>query len=93
MAISMTLQVVGVHYFAPIDKIPLVEVMPHKGVSAETLEAAVALGQKQGKYVVVTKDSPGFFTTRCLGTGIAEVIFSNSIFCKFFRCSDSFKKM
>lgn len=65
--------VVGVHYFAPIDKSQFLEVIPHSGTSTEAIATVVNFGIKQGKFVVVVKDSPGFFTVRCLGVLISEV--------------------
>lgn len=58
---------VGMHYFSPVPKMPLIEIIPHAGTSKETLAAAYAMGLKQGKTPIVVKDVPGFFVNRCLG--------------------------
>lgn len=65
---------VGMHYFSPVDKMPLLEVIPHKGTSKQVIAAAVDVGIKQGKTVVVVGDVPGFFVNRCLGPTIAETV-------------------
>ncbi len=42
-------QVIGLHFFSPVEKMPLVEVIPHAGTSEETIATTVALAKKQGK--------------------------------------------
>lgn len=56
-------QVIGLHYFSPVDKMPLVEVIPHAGTSEETIATTVALAHKQGKTAIVVGDSAGFTST------------------------------
>ncbi|HVG92964.1 MAG TPA: 3-hydroxyacyl-CoA dehydrogenase family protein [Planctomycetota bacterium] len=57
-------RVVGMHFFNPVHLKPLLEIVRAEGTSAEALEAAVGVGKRMGKTVVVVKDSPGFATSR-----------------------------
>lgn len=59
-------RVVGLHFFNPVVKMPLVEIIPGESTSLETVARAIALSQKLGKYPVVVKDSPGFLVNRLL---------------------------
>jgi len=64
--------VVGMHFFSPVAKMPLLEVIRHPGTSEETLATIVELGRTMGKTVIVVGDGPGFFTSRVLGTMLNE---------------------
>src|SRR3954465_3962081 len=65
-------RVVGMHFFSPVAKMPLLEVIRHPGTSEETLATTVAVGRTMGKTVIVVGDGPGFFTSRVLGAMLNE---------------------
>lgn len=66
--------VIGLHYFSPVEKMPLVEVIPHLNTSSETLVTIVALARSQGKTPIVVADKPGFYVNRILAPYINEAM-------------------
>jgi len=55
---------IGMHFFNPVHKMKLLEVVRALETSAETLSAVVEVGKRMGKEVVVVKEAPGFITSR-----------------------------
>jgi 3-hydroxyacyl-CoA dehydrogenase/enoyl-CoA hydratase/3-hydroxybutyryl-CoA epimerase len=64
--------VVGMHYFSPVHKMPLLEVIRTKATADEVVATAVAVGKRQGKTVIVVNDGVGFYTSRLLGPYMNE---------------------
>ena len=64
----------GMHFFSPVERMPLVELIPHAGTAAETTRRAAALGRRLGKVPVVVGDAPGFMTSRVYARWLAEGI-------------------
>ncbi|MGM0481125.1 MAG: fatty acid oxidation complex subunit alpha FadJ [Pseudomonadota bacterium] len=64
--------VIGLHYFSPVDKMPLAEIITHQGTSDKTIATTVALARKQGKTPIVVKDGAGFFVNRILAPYMNE---------------------
>jgi 3-hydroxyacyl-CoA dehydrogenase/enoyl-CoA hydratase/3-hydroxybutyryl-CoA epimerase/enoyl-CoA isomerase len=56
----------GMHFFNPVNKMPLVEVIRGKDTSNETVAAVVAYAAKMGKSPIVVNDCPGFYVNRVL---------------------------
>ena len=67
-------RIVGMHFFSPVHRMPLVEVVrPDKG-DPKALARVVAEAQAMGKTAIVVRDTPGFYTTRVLGFMLAEAM-------------------
>lgn len=64
--------IIGMHYFSPVEKMPLLEVIKHTGTAEETIATCVRFGKAQGKTVIVVKDVAGFFVNRILFPYINE---------------------
>lgn len=65
----------GMHFFSPVHKMPLVEVIRGEKTSDETIATVFELSKKMGKMPVVVKDGPGFLVNRLLLPYMAEAAF------------------
>ena len=65
-------RVVGMHFFSPVHKMPLLEVIVTAETRSEATVTAVAYGRTLGKTVIVVNDGPGFYTTRILAAYMNE---------------------
>ena len=65
-------RVVGMHFFSPVHKMPLLEVIVTPETSADTTATVVAYGRSLGKTVIVVQDGPGFYVNRILAPYINE---------------------
>lgn len=63
---------IGIHFFSPVDKMQLVEIIVGKRTSQETLAKAMDYVKQIRKTPIVVNDSRGFYTSRCFGTYVGE---------------------
>jgi len=63
---------IGIHYFSPVERMPLVEIIMGKETSQETLAKTMDYVQKIKKTPIVVNDSRGFYTSRVFGTYTGE---------------------
>ena len=63
---------IGIHFFSPVDKMQLVEIIKGKETDDETVARAYDYVQALGKFPIVVNDSRGFFTSRVFGTFVME---------------------
>ncbi|MEM8901039.1 MAG: 3-hydroxyacyl-CoA dehydrogenase NAD-binding domain-containing protein, partial [Bacteroidota bacterium] len=66
---------IGIHFFSPVDKMPLVEIIVGEKTKEKAIAAAVDYTVAIGKVPIIVNDSRGFFTSRCFGTYASEGIF------------------
>jgi 3-hydroxyacyl-CoA dehydrogenase/enoyl-CoA hydratase/3-hydroxybutyryl-CoA epimerase len=65
-------RVLGMHFFSPVHKMPLLEVIVTGETDDDAIVTAVAYGKELGKTVIVVNDAPGFYTTRILSAYMNE---------------------
>ncbi|HEY2224937.1 3-hydroxyacyl-CoA dehydrogenase NAD-binding domain-containing protein [Actinomycetospora sp.] len=65
---------VGLHFFSPVDKMPLLEIITGEQTSDATLAKAVDIALQIKKTPIVVSDSRGFFTSRVIGTFLNEAV-------------------
>jgi 3-hydroxyacyl-CoA dehydrogenase/enoyl-CoA hydratase/3-hydroxybutyryl-CoA epimerase len=71
-AVARPERVIGMHFFSPVDRMPLLEVIVTEQTAADVTVSAVAYGRKMGKTVVVVRDLPGFWVNRLLAPYLNE---------------------
>ncbi len=72
--VSRPADFIGLHFFSPVEKMPLLEIIKGEQTSDETLYRALDLAKQIKKTPIVVNDSRGFFTSRVIGTFILEGI-------------------
>lgn len=65
-------RILGMHFFSPVDRMPLLEVIPARATSDVAIATAVRFGRRMGKTVIVVADSPGFWVNRILAPYMNE---------------------
>jgi 3-hydroxyacyl-CoA dehydrogenase/enoyl-CoA hydratase/3-hydroxybutyryl-CoA epimerase len=70
--VSRPEEFIGLHFFSPVDKMPLLEIIKGEKTNEETLYRALDLAKQIRKTPIVVNDSRGFFTSRVIGTFINE---------------------
>jgi 3-hydroxyacyl-CoA dehydrogenase/enoyl-CoA hydratase/3-hydroxybutyryl-CoA epimerase len=65
-------RIVGLHFFSPVEKMPLVEVIRGPATSEAATISAVRFGQRLGKTAIVVRDAPGFWVNRILAPYLNE---------------------
>ena len=76
---------IGIHFFNPVHKMKLVEIVKGVATDDETIDKAVRFVQKIGKFPVVVKDSPGFIVNRIL---MPYLLASSSVLQSGYSCED-----
>ncbi|MAB13474.1 3-hydroxyacyl-CoA dehydrogenase NAD-binding domain-containing protein [Parvibaculum sp.] len=71
-AYSKPEEFIGIHFFSPVDKMQLVEIIMGEKTSDETLAKAMDYVKQIRKTPIVVNDSRGFYTSRCFGTYVSE---------------------
>ncbi|NND04182.1 MAG: fatty acid oxidation complex subunit alpha FadJ [Acidimicrobiia bacterium] len=66
-------RVIGMHYFSPVEKMPLLEIITTNETADWVTATCVAFGKKQGKTVIVVNDGTGFYTSRVIAAYMNEV--------------------
>ncbi len=66
---------IGIHFFSPVDKMPLVEIIVGEKTEDKAIAAAVDYVMAIRKIPIVVNDSRGFYTSRCFGTYTSEGLF------------------
>lgn len=65
---------IGLHFFSPVDRMPLLEIITGEKTSDRTVAKAVDIARQIGKTPIVVNDSRGFFTSRVISTFLDEAV-------------------
>ena len=65
-------QVIGMHFFSPVHKMPLLEVIVTPRTASEVTATVVEFGRRIGKTVIIVNDAPGFYVNRILAPYVNE---------------------
>ncbi len=65
-------RVLGMHFFSPVEKMPLLEIVTTEKTAPWAVARAFELGAAMNKQIIIVKDGPGFYTTRALAFFLAE---------------------
>ena len=86
-------KVIGMHYFSPVPKMPLLEIVKTDKTSEETIAACYDFGVRQGKTVIVVNDGPGFYVNRILAPYLNECLLMIDEGIKIDVIDKTFKKL
>ncbi|BDD09672.1 fatty acid oxidation complex subunit alpha [Fulvitalea axinellae] len=67
-------RVIGTHYFSPVQKMPLLEIIVTPETESWVKATALDIGIRQGKTCIIVNDGPGFYTTRILAPYLNEAL-------------------
>ncbi len=65
-------RVLGMHFFSPVHKMPLLEIVVTPETTPSAIATAAGFGRRIGKHVIVVRDGPGFYTSRALAAYMNE---------------------
>ncbi|MCO6441087.1 MAG: fatty acid oxidation complex subunit alpha FadJ [Nitrococcus mobilis] len=66
--------VIGLHYFSPVERMPLLEVIAHERTAPEVTATAMAFARAQGKTPIMVRDGAGFYVNRILAPYLNEAV-------------------